>query len=201
MHRHSHSANFRFKYVFGHQIRRKSALCSRILFASTNMHRRRSNSPLHFDIQKTYQIRTEKQNDSAWRLLLATLLEWWPQVCHVKIKLEWNPWATKLVRFHQNQFGKMLCKLDSREYNGRANKTQSCLITSRGWEIVPKKGGNKREWTNKFVLFQLNARWMSSWATKAEKRQVHASGLLLCRLCCAGVQPARLLSAICIHLA
>jgi len=41
---------------------------------------------------------------------------------------------------------------------------------------------------------------MSSSAATAEKHRVHASGLLLRMLCCAGVQP-RLLSAICIHLA
>jgi len=47
---------------------------------------------------------------------------------------------------------------------------------------------------------ELNAREMSSSATIAERREVHASRLLLCMRCCAGVQP-RLLSAICIHLA
>jgi len=51
------------------------------------MHRLRSNSPLHIIILKTYQIRTEKQNASAAArcLLLATLLERWPQICRDKI--------------------------------------------------------------------------------------------------------------------
>jgi len=84
-----HSAEFRFKNVFGRRIRWKSALRSRILFASTEvMHTPRSHSPLHFDIQNIYQIRTEKRNASARCLLPATLLEQWPQVCRVKITFE-----------------------------------------------------------------------------------------------------------------
>jgi len=55
-----HSADFRFKNVFGRRIRWKSALRSRIFFASTEvMHRPRSDSPLHIDIKNTYQIGTE----------------------------------------------------------------------------------------------------------------------------------------------
>jgi len=51
------SGNFLFQNVFGHEIRRKSALLSGILFASPEvMHRPRSDSPLHFDIKKTYHI-------------------------------------------------------------------------------------------------------------------------------------------------
>jgi len=71
-----HSADFRFKNVFGHRIRQKSALRSLILFASTEvMHRPRSDFPLHFDVKKIYKIR--------W--LSTTLLERWPQVCRIKI--------------------------------------------------------------------------------------------------------------------
>ena len=53
-----HSADFRFKNVFGRKIRWKSELRSRILFASTEVMRTpTSNSPLNFDIENTYQIR------------------------------------------------------------------------------------------------------------------------------------------------
>jgi len=56
-----HKANFRYKNVFGRKIRRKSALRSHMLFASTEvMHRPRSHSSLRFDIKNTYQIRTGK---------------------------------------------------------------------------------------------------------------------------------------------
>jgi len=56
-----HNADFRFQNVFGRKIRGKSALHSRILFASTKvMHRPRSDFPLYFDIENTYQIRKEK---------------------------------------------------------------------------------------------------------------------------------------------
>jgi len=56
-----HSADFRFKNVFCRRIRRKSALRSRIIFASTAvMHTPRSHSPLHFDIKNIYQICTGK---------------------------------------------------------------------------------------------------------------------------------------------
>jgi len=58
-----HNADFRFKNVFGRRICRKSALCSRILFPSTEvMCRPCSDFPLHFDIKNIYQIRTEKEN-------------------------------------------------------------------------------------------------------------------------------------------
>jgi len=56
-----HSADFWFKNVSGRRIRWKSALRSRIVFASTEvMYRPRSDFPLHIDIQDIYQIRTEK---------------------------------------------------------------------------------------------------------------------------------------------
>ena len=56
-----HSADFRFKNVFGRRIRWKSALRSRNLFASTEvMQRPWSDFPLHFDIEHIYQIRIEK---------------------------------------------------------------------------------------------------------------------------------------------
>jgi len=110
------SANFRFGNMFGRKIRRKPALRSRILFASTELvHRPRSDSPLPFDIENTYQIRTGKSNASARRLLPATLLERWPQVCRVKITFE-SISGTQLVRFHINKFDEMLCNLDSSEY-------------------------------------------------------------------------------------
>ena len=54
-------ADFQIFSVFGRKIRRKSALRSGILFASTKgMQRPRSDSPLHFDIRNIYQIRTGK---------------------------------------------------------------------------------------------------------------------------------------------
>jgi len=67
----------------------KLALCSRILFASTEiMHKPRSHSPLHFDIVNTYQIRTKYWNASALRSLTAILLEQWPKICRIKITFE-----------------------------------------------------------------------------------------------------------------
>jgi len=57
-----HSVNMTFQNVFasGRNIRQKSALRGRILFASTKvMHRPSSDTPLHFDIRNTYQTRTE----------------------------------------------------------------------------------------------------------------------------------------------
>jgi len=85
-----HSADFRFKNVFDRRIRRKSALRSRILFASTEiMHTPRSDFPLHFNIENKHQIRTEKQNASARHLLPATLLEVWLQICRFKITFEY----------------------------------------------------------------------------------------------------------------
>jgi len=62
------------------------------------------------------------------------------------------------------------------------------LEISRKWKFCIKKRS----------LLQGACREMSSSATTAEKREVHASGLLLRLLCRAGAQP-RLLSAICIH--
>jgi len=54
-------ADFRLKNVFDHKIRPKSALRSGILFTSFKfVHRPRSVSPLHFDSQNIYRIRTEK---------------------------------------------------------------------------------------------------------------------------------------------
>ena len=54
------SADFQFKNVFGRRIRWKLALRSGILFENTElMHRPRSDSPLHFDINNIHQIRTE----------------------------------------------------------------------------------------------------------------------------------------------
>ena len=80
------SANFRFKNMFDRRICQKSALRSRIFFESIEfMHRPRSDSFLHFEIKNTYQIRSEKENARAQRLLPATLLERWPQVYRVKM--------------------------------------------------------------------------------------------------------------------
>jgi len=46
--------------VFGRRIRQKSALLSRILFASTEvMHTPRSNFPLRLDVQNIYQIQVQ----------------------------------------------------------------------------------------------------------------------------------------------
>jgi len=87
-----HSADFRQILRPNTFLNRKSALRSGILFASTElMHRPRSNSSPHLDIKNTCQIRTEKSNASARRLLPATLIEYWPQVCHVKITFELLP--------------------------------------------------------------------------------------------------------------
>ena len=86
------SADFQSKNVFGRRIRRKPALRGRTLFASTEvMHTPTSDSPLHFDIENIYQIRTGKSNASARHLFPATLLKRWPHVCCVKISFELLP--------------------------------------------------------------------------------------------------------------
>ena len=55
------NADFRFKNVFGRKIHRKLALRSGIPFSSFElMHRPRSDSPSHFDIQNTCHIRPGK---------------------------------------------------------------------------------------------------------------------------------------------
>ena len=58
--------------------------------------------PLHYDMMNICQIRMEKSNASARRLLSATILESWPHVCYVKITFELLPtnWivSTKTVR-------------------------------------------------------------------------------------------------------
>jgi len=70
-------------------LNRKSALDGCIPFASTEVMRTpRSDFPLHIDVKETYQIRMGRFDASARRLLSATLLERWLQVCHVKITFE-----------------------------------------------------------------------------------------------------------------
>ena len=119
-------SDFRFKNVFGRRIRPKSALCSCILFASTEiMHRPRSEFPVHFDIKNIYQIRAGKQNASARRLLPATLFEQWPQVCRVKITFQLLPnnWfvstRTSLIKGFVNWI--------LANSHVRSNKIQPCL--------------------------------------------------------------------------
>jgi len=84
-----------------------------ILVATTgDVHRPRSNSPLHFDNRNIWQIHTEKQKASVWRLLPADVLERWPHVCRVKITFTL---LTKLLRFHNNECDETHCKLKSIE--------------------------------------------------------------------------------------
>jgi len=74
--------NLAAMYVF----HRNAPFHSGILFASTKVVRRpRYSCCLHFDIWNILQIRMEKSNASAQRLLSAAMLERWPQVCRVKI--------------------------------------------------------------------------------------------------------------------
>ena len=80
--------DFRFKNMFGRKICWKSALRSRILFASPEVvHRYTSDSSLHFDSQNINQtyVRKENHDASAWHLLPAAMLAHWPQVCRIKI--------------------------------------------------------------------------------------------------------------------
>ena len=115
-----------FKNAFVCRIRRKSALCSRILFASTKvMHTPRSDFPLNFDVKNKYQIRTEKYNASARRLLPATLLKRWPQFCRVKITLNNYPtigsFAKKTISM------KSFVNWIPVNTHVRSNQTQPCL--------------------------------------------------------------------------
>ena len=116
--------------MFGRKIRRKSALCSCLCFASTEvMHRSRSDSPLQVDIVNTHQIRTEKQHASARRLLPATLLERWPQICRFKITFELllNNW------FVSTKTNSMKCFVNWIPANSHvhSNKTQLNADSSR----------------------------------------------------------------------
>ena len=78
--------NFAAKHVLEPEVDRKLALRSRIPFASTGgVHKSGSHSLLRFDSQNIYQIRREKINASARRLLAAALLERYPQLCRIKI--------------------------------------------------------------------------------------------------------------------
>jgi len=97
-----------------------------ILFASTKiMHRPRSDWFLHFHIMDTYQIRTEKWNASILRLLHATLLERWPQVCRDQITFKLLP-KNVCVSIRTNW---MKCYDNGVRMNThvRSNKTQPCL--------------------------------------------------------------------------
>ena len=68
-----HSTDFWFKNLFDRRIRRKSALRTRILFASTEvMHRPRSYFPLHYDVKNISQI---------WKNRMLALGVWFPQPC------------------------------------------------------------------------------------------------------------------------
>jgi len=110
-------------------LNRKSALCGRIFSASTEAMRRPSSDfPLHFDIKNIYQIRTEKENASARRLLPATLLELWPQVCRVKITFE----LLRTTSFFSTKTNLMKCFLKWIPMNSHVhlNKPQVCLNIS-----------------------------------------------------------------------
>ena len=68
------------------QICRNLPMRRGILFVRTAVVRRPpSDSHLHFDITNIWQICTQKQNASAWRLHPADMFECCPKVCHIKI--------------------------------------------------------------------------------------------------------------------
>jgi len=89
------------KNVFGCRIRRKSALRSRILFASTElMHRPRSDS-LHFDIENTYHIRVETWDFMLPATLLVLSFFLW---CRIPFN-HWTKWmaSTRVHEPHRTQ--------------------------------------------------------------------------------------------------
>jgi len=66
-------------------------LRSVIFFASTKIvHRPEFDSALHFNIRNVVQIRIKQWNASARRSLPAALLERWPQVCCVNLKISFG---------------------------------------------------------------------------------------------------------------
>jgi len=73
------------------------------------VHRPRSNFHLHFGIKYTHQIRTEKHNARAWRLLPASP----PQALAARYLHEDHVWITtdELFRSHKNEFNETPCKL------------------------------------------------------------------------------------------
>jgi len=83
-----------------------------IRFASTELvHRPRSDSPLHSDVGNIWQIRTQKQNASTLLSLshIVMLAAGLPRQDHVYITTD------QLLRFHNNKFDGMPCKLDTTE--------------------------------------------------------------------------------------
>jgi len=105
-------------------------LYSRILFASTEvMHRSRSDSRLHSDIMNTRQIRVEKQIHESSLALGGVCLS---QPCSPS-RATWmatgllrqdHGWIAtdQFFRFHEDEFDKMLCKLNSTEYRQNGNR-------------------------------------------------------------------------------
>ena len=78
--------DFRLQNVIGRKICRNLPMRRGILFVRTAVVRRPpSDSHLHFDITNIWQICTQKQNASAWRLHPADMFECCPKVCHIKI--------------------------------------------------------------------------------------------------------------------
>jgi len=110
-----HSADFLFKNVFGRIIRRKSALPSGILFASTEVkHTPRSDFPL-LSILRTHTKFVRKNE-------MLALGVCFPKLCSsddrkfAASRSRLNHNTEHLVCFHENEFNEMLCKLDCSEF-------------------------------------------------------------------------------------
>ena len=67
---------------------RNLALRSGSLFISTQkVHKPKSQSQLHFEVRKFWQIRSSKYFPIAWHWLPADMLEHWPHVCRSRVKI------------------------------------------------------------------------------------------------------------------
>ena len=122
---------------------RKSALCSRILFASTGkVHRPWSRSPLPFDIRNMYQICMEKWVADCWRLLPAAMLVRWPQVFHVKMTfgLLLTNWFVSTKTDSMTPL-----KVDSTWESAFVREIPNPTLKTHGFLIFPICAGPKKE--------------------------------------------------------
>jgi len=114
--------------------------CSRILFASPEaMHRPRSDSPLHIDIKNMNQMRTQNKMLTLGVCFPRTLLERWPQVCHVKITLELLRTTSFVCK---DKFMKCLVKWIPANMHVRSNQSQPCFDSLAKWVVKTRAQSN-----------------------------------------------------------
>ena len=105
---------------------RNLALRSGSLFISTQkVHKPKSQSQLHFEVRKFWQIRSSKYFPIAWHWLPADMLERWLHVCRSRVKITFTiPLKNRFIFTTTNSM-KAPCKLDSTESLGSFEKYPS----------------------------------------------------------------------------